>query len=70
MAVGTDGVLETDDVELGLAAATATITATVVIGACPPTALDLNFRDRETERGNGKNGTVVFERPKISDVSA
>lgn len=67
MAAGTDGVLATDDVELGLAAATAT---TVVVGACPPTALALNFRDRETGRSNAKNGTVVFERPKTSDGSA
>lgn len=69
MAAGTDGALETNDVELGLAAETVTAT-TVVIGACPPTALARNFRDRGTESGNAKNGTVVFERPKISDVSA
>lgn len=67
MVAGTDGVLENDDVELDLAAAIAT---TVAIGACPPTALAPNFRDLETGRGSTKNGTVVSEKPKISDVSA
>lgn len=69
MAAGTDGVPETDGVERGLAAATGTATA-AEIGACPPTASAPNFPGRGTERGNAKNGTVVFERPKTSDVSA
>lgn len=67
MVAGTDGVLETDDVELGLVAATATTAET---GACPPTALALNFRGLETGRGNAKKGTDVFGKLKISDVSA
>lgn len=66
MVAGILGVLVFGDSVLVPAAATATTAANE---ACPRTVLGPNFRSHETERGNAKNGNVVSERPKTSDVS-
>lgn len=68
MAAGILAVLVFGDSVLVPAAAAATAT-TAVNEACPRTVLGPNFRSHETERGNAKNGNVVSERRKTSDVS-
>lgn len=67
MAEGILGALGPEDRGLDPVAATATTAAN---GACLRIALGPNSRNRETERGNARNESVVSERRKTSDVSA